>query len=787
MTRTNHIFLVITFLLIGFAAIIAQTICIREFLVVFSGNEICLGVIFAAWLIGITLGAAFCAGIIDRFRWNIEILAILLIAMCFILPLQIYFIRISRSFIDISTGQYIPFVSLLYMSLLTIAPFSFLVGVIFPVACKAYTELRGNPAVQIGWVYIFEALGSLIGGVIFTFLLVERFNAYQITMIVNIILLIVTFLVLGGSSYKPIKWILKTVCLVLLIGVIYLFSEQANNLNSHTVQKRWQTFNEKIQLIESIDSKYENLAIGKYQDQYTLYGNGHPVFSFPDDYTYAPQANFFLTEHPDPKNVLLIGGTEGLIKEMLKHPIDRLDYVQLDPQAIKMVSKYLPETDREIIAKNKGKRLFIHYQDGRYFVKHTPEKYDLIIIAMPDPSTAMINRFYTVGFFRELKRILAGDGAVITRSTSAVNYFGDAVGNYVGSLYDTLREEFQYVLVTPGTEAYLLASNEPGVVTFDLDILDKRFRERNIQTDYFSSPAHYITQFQLQEWQINFTRDSLAQREYHYINTDLKPITYFFNLVLWDIISRPGGLAGERGKGSFFKTLSGLKYWNIIVFLLALLIIRIGYVGFTPQRRLAHHRFNSLFTMFAIGFAGLSLELVLMFSFQNIYGYIYQKIGLIIALFMLGLAIGGYIANKVIMKRERNWVKTLIWIEGLIVGFALILPFFLRLMITVSVNPIVFMVSEYLFVLLIAISGVITGLVYPVTNKLYLESSSGRVGQTAGLVDSADHLGACLGAILTGIIFVPLFGIEQTCFFVAALNLFSLVLLLNPLKSLSPS
>ena len=33
-------------------------------------------------------------------------------------------------------------------------------------------------------------------------------------------------------------------------------------------------------------------------------------------------------------------------------------------------------------------------------------KYDVVIIDLPDPSTAQINRFYTIEFFNELKKIL---------------------------------------------------------------------------------------------------------------------------------------------------------------------------------------------------------------------------------------------------------------------------------------------------------------------------------------------------------------------------------------------
>ncbi|MDX1777946.1 MAG: hypothetical protein R3339_03635, partial [Thermodesulfobacteriota bacterium] len=47
----------LAFFLIGSYAIVVQVIFIREFMVVFFGNELCLGIILACWLIGIALGA----------------------------------------------------------------------------------------------------------------------------------------------------------------------------------------------------------------------------------------------------------------------------------------------------------------------------------------------------------------------------------------------------------------------------------------------------------------------------------------------------------------------------------------------------------------------------------------------------------------------------------------------------------------------------------------------------------------------------------------------------------
>ncbi|MBI4833463.1 MAG: fused MFS/spermidine synthase [Planctomycetes bacterium] len=773
----NRINLVIGFILIGFSALIAQAVMARELLVVFQGNEVALGIIFGVWLIGITLGAGLTAFFIDRLKNLYPVLVIVIIAMTSVLPLMVYFIRIARGIITIQSGQPIPLIPMVYLSFFLVVPFSIFIGIIFPLLCKVYTTSfslstggsgvgeGGDFAIQIGWVYIYEALGSLLGGVVFTFLLVEHFNSFTIIMISNSLLLAST-IILSGVSRKILAGLAILFFLANLLGIF----TYANSLHQYSVKKRWEFFRPGEELLESVDSKYENLVIGKLGEQYQLYGNGQLVSSFPDDYIHEPLAHFLLTQHPEPKRVLLIGGgIEGMLSPILKHPsIRELHYVQLDPKMTELVGKYLRQRDSPLINAKDNSRLFIHYSDGRYFVKHVlrqaQDKFDMVILNLPDPSTAMINRFYTTDFFHEAKRILAPGGVVVTSISSAVNYFSPTVLVYVGSLYDTLKSEFKNILVTPGDRACFFATDSDNVITFDIVALDKRFKERNIATERFISPAQY--ELYIQSSQLAFMEQVFKEKRESYVNTDLQPISYFFNLILWDTIM--SGYGTEPGV--FFKILQSLKFWWVLAIIGILFLLRLAYVFITPKRAAHHQRFNSLYSIFAIGLAGLSAELMLLFAFQNIYGYIYQKIGLIIALFMLGLALGGIISNRFIITKALRWKRVLAFINLALVIFALLLTPAIKLIEDAGMG-------EYPFILLIMLCGIITGLAYPVASRLYLESEP-RIGKASGLIDSADHFGAFLGALVTGVVFIPLFGIFQTCVFIAFLNLSGTILLI---------
>ncbi|MFQ5862065.1 MAG: fused MFS/spermidine synthase [Candidatus Brocadiales bacterium] len=754
--------LIAAVILIGAHATIAQVLLVRELLVVFYGNELCLGVIFAAWLLGVAVGAGVGGRLIRRVKNRLVVFLFLLLALCLVLPMQVSTIRLLRYLIDVPYGQHISILSLLWSSPFIIMPFSFIVGFIFPFSVSVFHGFTRGGATDIGAVYILESIGSLIGGAMFTFVLAPKSFSYEtmamLTSLVLINLLVLTLLIWKASSRKVLLGVSAS---LLIVSLWLIFSGGIKQVESFFVEKRWQSFSPSIRLIESVDSKYQNIVVGKEQDQYSVYSNGQYAFAFPNLYEYGPVAHLVISEHPSPRRVLLIGGgIGGLVGEMLKYPLEELHYIELDPKLLEVTERYLSDEDRTALA---DERVKIFPVDGRYFVKKArgKYKYDIVFINVPDPSTAALNRFYTLEFFREVKRLLEHDGILVTSISSAVVYIGEVVGSYTGSVYRTLQETFAHVIVTPGQTNYYFACSEPNIITTDLDTLISRYKERNIETNAFSQ-YHFLPY--LEPWQVRFMAEHLKSRRDLLINTDSKPVTYFYNLLLWD------QFAGGQLQG-LLRSLSKLKLWFFLAAIGLFLVVRLITANFALRNIAREKRFNSLFAIATTGFAGIALEIILIFAFQNIYGYVYEMIGLIVALFMLGLAVGGYVSNAVILKKDRDWLKILTYMVGGVVAYSLAIILFLKWF------PFQYAGSEAFFMLLIVIPGIITGLEFPIASRIYLEEEVDS-GRTAGMVNSADHVGAFLGAILTGIVLVPILGIAGTCTIIAALNGASLALLI---------
>ena len=754
--------LIMAVVLIGAHATIAQVLLVRELLVVFYGNELCLGVIFGAWLLGVAIGAGVGGKVIKNVESRFTVFLFLLLALCLLLPMQVSIIRLLRYLIDVPYGQHISILSLLWSSPLIIMPFSFVIGFVFPFSAAVFQGFTRGGATDIGVVYILESIGSLMGGTVFTFVLAPWSSSYEtMAALTSVVLINMIALILFAVKVFPRKVLLGASISPLIISLWFIFSGDIGRIESFFVEKRWQSFNPSIRLMESADSKYQNIVIGKEQDQYSVYSNGQYTFAFPNVYEYGPVAHLILSEHPSPKRVLLIGGgVGGLLREMLKYPLEEVHYIELDPKLLEITEKYLPEEDRAALA---DQRVKVFPVDGRYFVKTAQGKYkyDVIFINVPDPSTAALNRFYTLEFFQEAKGLLEHDGILVTSISSAVVYIGEVVGSYTGSIYRTLKETFPYVIVTPGQTNYYFACLESNIITADLDTLIARYKERNIRTDSFSE-YHFLPY--LEPWQVRFMEEHLKSRRDLRVNTDSKPVTYFYNLLLWDQFA--GGQLQD-----LLKSLSKLKLWYFLAAIGLFLVIRLAVKNSLLRNIPKEKRFDSLFAIATTGFAAIALEIVLIFAFQNIYGYVYEMIGFIVALFMMGLAAGGYISNAVILRKHRNWLRVLTYMVGGMVAYSLAVILFIKWF------PFHYAGSEVFFMILLVIPGIITGLEFPIASRIYLEEEVDS-GLTAGMINSADHTGAFLGATLTGIVLVPILGISGTCIVIAALNGASLALLI---------
>ena len=153
--------------------------------------------------------------------------------------------------------------------------------------------------------------------------------------------------------------------------------------------------------METRQSRYGPLTVTRTGNLISLYQNGMIVASYPDRQAAEEGVHFALLFSENPKNILLVGGgLSGAVSESVKHPsVEQVDLVELDPVLLDIGRRYFPAA-----LKDSGSSAHIRLiqDDGRHFIKNTTSLYDVVILSLPDPLTAHINRFYTVEFYQEV-------------------------------------------------------------------------------------------------------------------------------------------------------------------------------------------------------------------------------------------------------------------------------------------------------------------------------------------------------------------------------------------------
>ncbi len=153
------------FFLLGFTSQLIQMLLLKYLWISFFGQEIFLTLAFATWLLFSTLGVmagTLLGWYLSSFKW-ISTLLFLFFALLFFLPLVIL---LSPIFFKIPRGQPLSLSHLVLVCLVTLGPSAFGINFFFPLFLKDFTSILSPPE-----SYGFEALGALLGGLGFTFLL----------------------------------------------------------------------------------------------------------------------------------------------------------------------------------------------------------------------------------------------------------------------------------------------------------------------------------------------------------------------------------------------------------------------------------------------------------------------------------------------------------------------------------------------------------------------------------------------------------------------------------------
>jgi spermidine synthase len=728
----------------GAATLAGQVLILREILVLAQGQELKLALGLWSWLFWTGWGSLLGGWLAGRFNLGPAALANLLTLLAWLLPVTLYAARGLPSLAPQAVGQSLPPLTALLMFLALLAPFCLVSGAFFPWAAGARRQLGDLGAA--GWAYALESLGAALGVGLLHMFLWGQIPALSLGLGTGVVLAAVAWIL---AKREGIPGRLFKAATLIVLGLGLCFSPVLEDL-SRKIQ--WPG----RRVAAARDSPYALLTATREAEQVSFYANRAWLFSHPDPYSAEMAVHLGLLQHPQPKEVLFLGGDPaGLIFEARKHRgLTRLDYVELDPDLVRLVKQLVPEV-AGLPAGETGVRLI--FQDARRFLTWAPEPYDVILMNLPEPGSAQLNRYYSREFFAIVARRLKPGGVFSFSLSGGETALRPLRAAYLALSYHTLKEVFPEVLIFPGERVRFFASANPGLLTRDPRILVQRVAARGLNLRYLRE-YYLLTDLSLAR-QAYLTE--ILNRQPREVNLDLFPKSYLYDLALTG--AREGWPLGE-----FLLALRSLPAfpWLTLLFLW----VALSWWYFRGPSSGVY-----LTQVFVMGLGAMALEVLVLVLCQIHLGLLYRQLGLLIGAFMAGMGAGGAIGVR-LAARAGILRRGLLVCQGGLGLLALILALGLPLLDgSALISSQVFLLGLYLVILWAA--GFAGGGVFSLASRLWLQERPAS-GFRDGLFYAVDLLGATLGSLGLSLVVLPVWGVIAGLLTVAGAHLWAVSLML---------
>jgi len=446
--------------------------------------------------------------------------------------------------------------------------------------------------------------------------------------------------------------------------------------------------------------RYDTITTGEFA---ALYGGGVKLADFPD---YASAAELFYWPYlakPEMKRIAFIGGEMGQASGLIPNNVEAsFIYPETNWRTL-IDSRYLPPMTSSIIT------------DPINFLKSNRIKYDAIVINRGSLLSLADKRLETNYFINLCRNNLTSDGVLCFNLESYAGLWRDDLKYWLNSIYDILGASFKNIAIVPGDRLILLASDD---LTYDSESVITRYRNLHIDSPYFTEA---LVKARLNRFNLDQVTDQLnSSIEKPNTENDLDisyGLSYYFSKL-----------------NSGLVIAKAFRYYWLLLILALIIGLSLVVTKFDRNSSI------SLLNVVYFGLASFALELLAMYRIQLLGGYLYMALGIIVGLFMLGMALGSMLG--VIVTQKANQPK--LNIQGVNYAFGLFVLIAGAFMLNSG--------GEYIYLLIIGLAGFGGGLGFACASRRYDD----KPGLPYGFDLAGGVIGTLLGIIvLTGSLNLP--------------------------------
>jgi hypothetical protein len=398
--------------------------------------------------------------------------------------------------------------------------------------------------------------------------------------------------------------------------------------------------------------------------------------------------------------------------------------------------------------KKSDKRLRKVAGDVRPLLTKEKQYYDIVILNLPEATCSILNRYYTLEFYEQVKKALRPGGILSVRITGGENIMGTELINLGASTRLTLEKVFSELVLAPGDDTWLIVSDS-AELTGQPGVLQDRFAAIKNSSEIFA-PQGLLSIYLPDRAEAALKNYSSADLPQHLlINRDSRPLASLYSLLF--VVKQSGAPVAKLAK---CIALSGPVVFFVPI--LIFVVLRITYV-FKTSLRVKPSSFDSSFLVFSAGWIGIGLVIVLIYLYQTRFGSIYLHIGAVSSLFMVGLTAGALFISTVMKRIARDKLPAAneIFILGAVLANVIII------VVIASLRDERW--SHLLFGIVFFLCGVCVGCYFPLAAG-QLAGAGFEAGLAGRKLEISDHIGASVGGFLVSLVLIPLLGIKITLF-----------------------
>lgn len=466
---SNAIPILLAFTLSGFCTLALEVLWTRLLAIVFLGTTYAFTTMLTTMLCGIALGSAAVARFVDRSKdprtylgivqWLAGVACVVTLIIFRFLPEQLaeYQMHQGRAWADFVRYKFL-------LSFFVLFPPTFLLGMTFPLAVRAYPQVSTRLGRTIGRLYGANTFGGVVGALVGGFLILPLLGVQHGTyLLASLLALSGLFLLLPAILSAPkTKKIVATVALVVftVLPLPFLPNDISLALSQPFIPRDHALIHhdEGVEGTVVVTAPIEDSGgLGRY-----LWINGVQATASIDK---GVKMNRFQGMLPfmfdrDPKQALFMCFGSGVTAGTLAlSPLDSITAVEISSAVLEAVPLFSAD-NFDVLNKSK---LHPVIDDGRNYLLTSKEKYDLITFEPMPLALAGVAAFYTREYYELCLARLADRGLVSQWvPLHSLNL------EIVRSMTKTFTDVFpHYTAWFINADLFLIGSNQPLLIDFE--------------------------------------------------------------------------------------------------------------------------------------------------------------------------------------------------------------------------------------------------------------------------------------------------------------------------------